>query len=201
MKPTSIVLAGGKSLRFGRNKALETICGKSLIECVVQRLKPITSQILIVTSKELVDLPVAGKTEILTDVYPNKGPLGGIYTGLLAAKSSRSIVVACDMPFLNIKLLSYMVKLSRGVDAVIPRLGEELLQPLHAVYSKNCLSSIKTHLEQDQLQIRPFLNTVRVRYVEQVECQRLDPELLSFFNINYKSDLDQALALAAKSKC
>ena len=201
MKLTSIVLAGGKSLRFGRNKALEAICGKSLIECVIQRLKPLTGQILIVTSKELTDLPAAGKAEILTDVYPNKGPLGGIYTGLLAAKSSRSIVVACDMPFLNAELLSYMVKLSRSVDAVIPRLGEGILQPLHAIYSQNCLSGIKTHLEQNQLQISSFLDTIRVRYVEQAECQRLDPELLSFFNINYESDLDQAIALAAKGKC
>ncbi len=200
MKVTSIVLAGGKNLRLGRSKALETVDGKSLIECVVERLRLLTSQILIVTSQEQSELTATGGTEILVDVYPGKGPLGGIYTGLLASQSSHSIVVACDMPFLNIKLLSYMIELSGDFDAVVPRLGEGMAEPLHAIYSKSCLDSMKTRLEQNQLGIYSFLSTVHVRYVERAECQRLDPQLLSFFNINYQSDMDRAIALAAESK-
>jgi len=201
MKVTSIILAGGKNLRLGRNKALETIDGKSLIDCVVKRLEPLTNQILIVTSQEQLDFPVTCDAEILPDLYPGKGPLGGIYTGLVAARSSYSIVVACDMPFLNAELLRYMVELSSDYDAVVPRLGERMIEPLHAIYSKSCLGNMKTRLERNQLGVHSFLNTVRVRYVEQAECRRLDPELLSFFNINYQSDLDQAIALAAKNRC
>ena len=200
MKVTSIILAGGKNLRLGRSKALETIDGKSLIDCVIERLKPLTNQILVVTSQEQLDFPVTCNAEILPDLYPGKGPLGGIYTGLLAARSSYSIVVACDMPFLNTELLRYMVELSSDYDAVVPRLGERMIEPLHAIYSKSCLGNMKTRLERNQLGVHSFLNTVRVRYVEQAECQRLDPELLSFFNINYQSDLDQAIALAAKNR-
>jgi len=200
MKVTSIVLAGGKNLRLGRNKALESIDGKSLIEYVVERLKPLTNQILIVTSQEQFDLPVACKAEMLTDLYPGKGPLGGIYTGLLAAQSSHSIVVACDMPFLNTELLRYMIELSGDFDTVVPRLGEGMVEPLHAIYSKSCLGNIKTRLEHNQLGIHTFLDTVQVRYVEQAECRRLDPQLLSFFNINYQSDLDQANILAVKNR-
>ena len=201
MKVTSIVLAGGKSLRLGRSKVLETIGGKSLIGCVAERLEPLTNQILIVTSQEQLDLPGAGKAEILVDLYPGKGPLGGIYTGLLASRSSHSIVVACDMPFLNTELLRYMIELSRGFDAVVPRLGEGMVEPLHAIYSRSCLGNMKTRLERNQLGINSFLNTVRVRYVERTECQKLDPQLLSFFNINYQSDLDHAITLASEGKC
>ncbi len=200
MKVALIVLAGGKNRRFGRNKALATIGGISLIERVVERLKPQTSQVLIVTSREQPDLPVTCEAEILADVYPDKGPLGGIYTGLLASQSPHSLVVACDMPFLNTELLCYMVKLSRGFDVVVPRLEEGKLEPLHAIYSKDCLDNIKTHLDWNDLRVDSILNTVRVRYVERAECQRFDPRLLSFFNINREADLDYAIAHAADNR-
>jgi molybdopterin-guanine dinucleotide biosynthesis protein A len=200
MKITSVILAGGKNRRFGRNKALEILGGKRLIECVFERVKPLSSEILIVTSQEQLDLSVTSEAEILVDIYSSKGPLGGIYTGLLASGSSHSLVVACDMPFLNTELLRYMTELSRGFDAVVPRLVEGKMEPLHAIYSKSCLSNLKTQLEHNQLKLDSVLNKVHVRYVERAECQRLDPQLLSFFNINYRSDLDRAIVLGPKSR-
>ena len=198
MKITIIILAGGKNRRLGRSKALETIDGISFIDRTVERLKPLGDRILIVTSREQCDLPVAGKAEIMVDIYPGKGPLGGIYTGLLASQTPHSLVVACDMPFLNTGLLRYMVKQSRDFDAVVPRLEEGKLEPLHAIYSKGYLDSIKTQLEGNELEAYSMLNPARVRYVERAECLRFDPQLLSFFNINYQSDLDHAVELAAK---
>jgi len=185
---------------LGRSKALETIGGKSLIERVVERLRPLTNRIVVVTSREQSDLAVTGGMEILADLYPGKGPLGGIYTGLLASRSSHSIVVACDMPFLNTELLRYMIGLSGDFEAVVPRLAEGMVEPLHAIYSRSCLRSMETQLERNQLGVNSFLDTVRVRYVERVECQRLDSQLLSFFNINYQSDLDRAIALTTENK-
>ena len=199
MEVTSIVLAGGKNLRLGRYKALETVCGKTLIERVVERLRPLTDRILVVTSQEQPPLTVTG-VEVLVDVYPGRGPLGGIYTGLLASRSLYSVVAACDMPFLNTELLRYMIELSPDFDVVIPRLGKEMVEPLHAIYSRNCLDNMKTQLERNQLRINSLLNAVRVRYVERAECQRFDPQLLSFFNINYQSDLDRANMLATEGK-
>lgn len=195
MEVAAIVLAGGKNLRLGRNKALEVVGGKSLIERVVERLAQVTDQLLIVTSQEQSDLPVTGKTEILVDVYPGKGPLGGIYTGLTAARSERNIAVACDMPFLNTKLLCHMIELCRDFDAVVPRLANGMIEPLHAVYSRSCLESMKTRLENNQLGITSYLKQQRVRYVEETECRRFDPELLSFFNINHQADLERAIKL------
>ncbi|MFC2052092.1 molybdenum cofactor guanylyltransferase [Chloroflexota bacterium] len=196
---STIILAGGKNLRMGRSKASEIIGGKSLIEHVIERLRPLTRQILIVTSQQRPDLTVAG-VETLVDLYPDRGPLAGIYTGLRYSQPSHSIVVACDMPFLNAGLLRHMVKLSRNFDAVVPRLEEGKVEPLHAVYSKSCLSVMEGMMKHNQLGVHSFLEAVNVRYVEREECQRLDPELLSFFNINYQSDLDRAIMLAATGK-
>jgi molybdopterin-guanine dinucleotide biosynthesis protein A len=198
MEVTSIVLAGGKNLRLGRSKALEVIGGKSLIERIVERLAPITNQFLIVTSREQSEFPTSDETEVLTDIYPERGPLGGIYTGLLASRSSRSIAVACDMPFLNNELLSYMIDLSQDFDAVVPRWQNGMLEPLHAIYAKSCLDTIKTRLENERLSIHRFLSEINVRYIGEEECKRFDPELLSFFNINRPSDLKRATKLVAE---
>ena len=194
MKVTSIVLAGGKNRRLGRSKALETVGGKNLIEHVIERLKPLTSQILIVTSRERSNLLAVGKAEILVDLYPDKGPLGGIYTGLLAARSLRSVVVACDMPFLNQALLSYMMQISASFDLVIPRFNN-MVEPLHAVYSKDCLAPIERLLKLGKLSLLELLTLTNVRYVEAEEINRFDSEHLSFFNVNTEDDLEKARKL------
>jgi molybdopterin-guanine dinucleotide biosynthesis protein A len=194
-KVTTIILAGGKNLRLGRNKAIENIGNITLIERVVKRLRPLTNQYIIVTSGDKFELPSPCQAVMLADIYYGKGPLGGIYTGLLTARSSTSIVVACDMPFLNSKLLNYMLQLSIDYDAVVPRLDNGMIEPLHAIYSKSCLEKMKERLESDQLKVHRFLDTIRVRYVERAECQEHDPKLLSFFNINYQEDLDRAIEL------
>ncbi len=194
MKVTSIVLAGGKNTRLGRNKAIETIDSKSLIERVVERLSPLTSQLLIVTSRERSNVLAAGKAEILVDLYPDKGPLGGIYTGLMASRSSHSIVMACDMPFLNRALLSYMIQISASFDLIVPRLNN-MVEPLHAVYSKDCLAPIEHLLKLGRLSLLELLTLVNVRYVEAEEINRFDPENLSFFNVNTEDDLEKARKL------
>lgn len=199
MKVTAIILAGGKNLRLGRTKATETIGGKSVIERVIERLRPLASQILIVTSAKRPNFPGAEEIELLSDLYPDYGPLGGIYTGLSAARSSHSIVVACDMPFLNTELLGYMVEQASDFDAVVPRLEGGMVEPLHAVYSQSCLEKMKERLEYKQLSVNQFVRTLRVRYIEQLESQRFDPKLLSFFNINYPADLERAIAIEAES--
>jgi molybdopterin-guanine dinucleotide biosynthesis protein A len=101
------------------------------------------------------------------------------------------------MPFLNVELLRYLVKLSPGFDAVVPRTGK--VQPLHAVYSRACVDAMKVQVEDDRLKITWFLDAVNVRYVEQAECQDFDPRLLSFFNINSRAELARANTLIEES--
>jgi molybdopterin-guanine dinucleotide biosynthesis protein A len=192
-----IVLAGGKGLRLGRNKALETINDRYLLQQVVSRLSFFKSNVIIVTATEQPFLQSIGypKIRIVTDTYPDKGPLGGIYTGLATSDSVYNLVVACDMPFLNQALLRYMIQLSAKFDLVIPR-WDGMVEPLHAVYSKGCLSPVESLLKQGVLNIAKLFTLVKVRYVEADEIDRFDPKHLSFFNINTEADLKMARELA-----
>jgi len=188
-----IVLAGGKGLRLGQDKALEIIGNGSLLERVVFHLSFFNSDILVVTALKQSYPQLGGypKLKVVTDIYLNKGPLGGIYTGLKASNSFYNLVVACDMPFLNQALLHYMLQISAGFDLVVPRLGD-MVEPLHAVYSKGCLTPIESLLKQGNLGVRQLFTLVRVRYVDAEEINRFDPEHLSFFNINSQADLEKA---------
>jgi molybdopterin-guanine dinucleotide biosynthesis protein A len=188
-----MVLAGGGGLRLGREKALENLGEISLLERVLLQLSFLDSDILLVTAKELSRPWLEGypRLKVVSDIYPGKGPLGGIYTGLELSNSFYNVIVACDMPFLNRALLGYMAGVSAGYDLVVPRL-KGLVEPLHAVYSKACLASIEGLLKQGVLGIRELFRLVRVRYVEAEEIDQFDPEHLSFFNINTRADLTRA---------
>ena len=192
-----IVLAGGKALRLGRDKVLETVGNRSLLQRVILSLSLFKSGIIMVTATEqslpqLIDYP---KLKVVTDIYPGKGAMGGIYTGLTVSGSPYNLVVACDMPFLNQALLHYMMHLVGDFDLVMPRLGDKV-EPLHAIYSKDCLVPIENLLKQGSLSIIELLSLVRVRYVEAEEINRFDPKHLSFFNINTEADLKMARELA-----
>ncbi len=191
-----IVLAGGKGLRLGQDKASEIIGNRSLLEQVLSRLNFFSSDILLVAAPRQSFPQLTGypKLRVVTDVYLNKGPLGGVYTGLKASDSFYNLVVACDMPFLNQSLLRYMMQISAGFDLVVPRLGE-LIEPLHAVYSRGCLAPVESLLKQGDLSLRQLFALVKVRYVEAEEIDRFDPEHLSFFNINNEADLERAKRL------
>lgn len=192
-----IILAGGKGVRLGRDKVLETIGSKSLLQEVIARIGPICHDVIIVTSGDR-DIPQPvdhGRSRLVADVFPGKGPLGGIYTGLVMSDSPTNLVVACDMPFLNEELLKYMIGVSGGFDVVVPRVGN-LLEPLHAVYSKRCIATIEDMLRRERLSASELLGLVKVRYVEAGEIDRFDPQHLSFFNINTRADMDRARELA-----
>jgi len=190
-----IVLAGGEGKRLATDKAFLRIGGRVLIEGIVEKMARIGDEVIIVTNSP----QKYGHLEarLVGDIYPGKGSLGGIYSGLRAARSEYGLVVACDMPFLDLRLLRYMILLSPGQDVVIPRVGE-LTEPLHAIYSRRCLQPIERVLAAGSLKIIDFFPEVRVRYIEEQEIKLFDPQCLSFFNINTPADLQKARNLAGK---
>ncbi|MFO7773328.1 MAG: molybdenum cofactor guanylyltransferase [Dehalococcoidia bacterium] len=196
MSITSIILAGGRSLRLGQNKALQAIDGKSLIQWVVDRLSILSTEIIIATAHGE-EIPCSSTVKITTaaDIYVGKGPLGGIHSGLTASSSPRSIVVSCDTPFVSVGLLEYMTQICPAFDIVVPRIQDKI-EPLCALYSRKCLAPIQELLEQDERQIRKLFSMVKVKYVEEDEVNSFDPEHLSFFNINSQADLDRAREIA-----
>lgn len=199
MNTTSIVLAGGRGSRLGKEKHTEEVAGESLIERTIGNLSLLSTEILIVISNRQSKSTFSSYAEAKTvvDLYPGKGPLVGIYTGLVHSSNFHNLAVACDMPFLNLDLLRYMIDLSPGFDVIMPRI-DDYKEPLHAVYTKNCLPSIESLIKGGSFKISDLLDSVSVRYVEKDEIDRFDPEHLSFFNINAKADLEKARLLASR---
>ncbi len=190
MRANSIILAGGKGLRLGRNKAFIELDGENLLQRIISRLSFIGGDIIIVISegRQLFQTTGNKKVSIVKDIYPDKGPISGIYSGLVNSDSPFNFIVACDMPFLNRELITYLLEASTGFDITIPRL-DKYVEPLHAIYSKNCLGALGKLIVDKSLKVDRLLDMVKVRYVEKEEIDDIDPEHLSFFNVNTKTDL------------
>ena len=201
MEISSIVLAGGNSLRLGHDKVFETVGDRSLLDLVIDRVTPLSRETILVTASNnaLVKSDKYPGLKAVTDIYPGKGPLGGVYTGLITSSSFCNLVVASDMPFLNPALLRHMMEVLADFDLVVPRV-DDLVEPLHAIYTKNCLEPMERLLKQDKLPIHRLFPMVRTRYVEADEIEPFDPEHLSFFNINTRADLLKAEEIARGMK-
>jgi molybdopterin-guanine dinucleotide biosynthesis protein A len=196
IRVSGVILAGGASRRLERNKALERIGGQTLIERVIDSLLPLTTEVLAVVGQpeQATSLHLPPAVRAVSDRYPGRGSLGGIFTGVDAAAERWSLVVACDMPFLNRGLLRHLIDETSDVDAVVPCL-EGRPEPLHALYSKACLAPMEQMLQAGQLKIAPLFEAVRVRYVDEGAIDRIDPGHLSFFNINTEADVEEARRL------
>jgi molybdenum cofactor guanylyltransferase len=191
-----IILAGGKSIRFGHDKILEKIGNNSLIEQVISHIDAISGDIIVVTANERAFTQLANhaKVRIVQDIIPGMGSLGGIYTGLTQSKTHYNLVVAADMPFLNGALLRYMISVAEGYDMTLPHINK-WFEPLHAIYSRNCIEPARELIDKGNRVIVELFNHVKVKYIEADEIDRFDPQHISFFNINTQEDMSKALKL------
>jgi molybdopterin-guanine dinucleotide biosynthesis protein A len=181
-----IILAGGESRRLGKDKAFIQIGGIRLLDYVYGKCQKLFSEILIVTNQP--HQFTEYQTPIIVDELRGAGSVGGLYTGLMRANNYHSFCVACDMPFLKLELMAYLIEQRFNNDVVIPR-TKAGLEPLHALYSKRCIDPMKKLLEKGDFKISHLLSEVRVRYCDEEEIKRIDPSLSSFVNINTKKDL------------
>ncbi len=202
---SAVVLAGGQSRRMGQDKRRLRLWGPdgpTLLEHTVGLLAGLCAEVIAVLNdpQEWADLPA----RLVPDVYPDGGALGGIYSGLAAARHEHALVVAADMPFLNPALLAAMLARLRDYDALLPRspvpgAARNALdvEPLHAVYSRACLGPIRSTLESGQRKIAAFFPLVRAAYVEPDEIAHHDPLGRSFQNLNTPEQVEQALRFFA----
>src|SRR5512146_1058679 len=184
-----IVLAGGENRRMGADKAFLKLAGVPLIEHVMRSLKAVCRDIIIVTNSPR--LYKAYGVSVVTDAFSLRGPLTGIYSGLKKSADEYNFVVACDMPFLNPRLLAYLGSLAAGYDAVVPAV-DGMLEPLHAVYRKGLLPVIEAQIIRYEQQIRVLFEKQRVRYVAEKEIDRFDPSRKSFKNHNTQQEYEGA---------
>jgi len=199
---TVLILAGGKSSRIGlnKNKGQMKLMGDSLIDRIVSNISSIDGitekDIVIVGSKE--KFPQFEK--VVEDVYPQKGPLGGIFSGLRASKTLYNLAIGCDMPFIEGRLIKYMIQKIENHDIIIPKYQQDLFEPLCAIYSKNCLEVIEKNIKKGSLAVRSIFPFLKVRLIKEEEIKKYDPGLYSFFNINFRSDFSRAHELDLRRK-
>ena len=189
---TGIILAGGKSSRFGSNKALAKFNGTPLIERVTGVLGRIFKNLMIITNSPLEYSYL--KIPLYQDIVKGLGPVGGIYTGLDALDDGWAFFCACDMPFINEGLVRYLAGVRDGFDAVVPKVDWKI-EPLHALYSKNCLPAIKELIYKKEYQTIKAFNNIKVRYVVEEEIKTYDPQLKTFLNVNKQDELEQIVKM------
>jgi molybdopterin-guanine dinucleotide biosynthesis protein A len=183
---TGIILSGGKSTRMGENKAFIELEGVPIVRRIYTLFKELFQEVIIVTNQQ--ELFKNFDSKIYSDLIPNQGALGGLYTGLFFSTFQYSFCVACDMPFIKKALVQYIIYHIEGEDVIVPR-TEDGLQPLHAIYSKHCLGPIKKIMEQGKYKIIDFYNRVNVKIVEEKDFTLLDPLRESFINVNTPEEL------------
>jgi len=213
---TGLILNGGASRRFGSDKAALRVAGRTLLERTLDLFATLFDEVLVVgrpvpssllthhasritgnvprpASRVPAPPPVASSrhaargTRQVPDVIPGAGPLGGIYTGLLAMSRPFGFFVACDMPLLDATVVRRQLEVLResDADAVVPT-WDGYLEPLHAAYSQDCLPAVRRQLESGDVRIRRFFDSVNVLYWD-VAAEGISPR--AFANVNTKSDL------------
>ncbi len=174
---------------MGQDKGLCLLAGKPLVQHVIDRVRGLGDELWITTNHPEDYAPFGIPT--VSDPHPGMGALVGLRTALLAARGEAVLLVACDMPFLNLALLRYLLARAGEADVVIPRRGGEF-EPLHAVYARTCREPVQSALDRGQARMISFFSDVRILPIEQSDLDRIDPDGLSFFNINTPQDLAQA---------
>jgi molybdopterin-guanine dinucleotide biosynthesis protein A len=193
---SAIVLAGGKSQRIGADKALLELEGQPLIARVLEPLQRLTNDVIIVAKDTAAYAHLGAR--MVADTSSEQAALIGLHAGLQAARHRLALAVACDMPFLDDRLLRFMIVASKAYDAVVPRMGG-LPEPLHAAYRvKPCLAAVEAALQRGELKMTSFLPHIEVRYVDEGELDLFDPERLSFFNVNTQDDWERGQMLARR---
>ncbi len=167
---TAVILAGGKSSRMGQPKALLRFAGEPLIVHMVRRLGRLFSDTVVVAAPEQV-LPALPSTIVRDDVA-HQGPVGGIYYGLKAARREICFVTSCDAPFLNLRLIAYLMAQISDYDVVVP-FTQNRFQPLHAVYRKQVAPLLKEQLERGELRPIFLYDKVRTRKITEAEMHPL----------------------------
>lgn len=194
MTVAAAILAGGKNLRMGKkNKAFLQVGGRSIMTRILSCLQPIFDEIMVIGQDSEGYVPY--DIPVYSDLRPESGSLGGIFTALNRSSAQRTLCVACDMPFLNPAVIALLVeKSSGGWEAVLPRLSSGI-EPLCAVYSSSLVPAIENLLDRGEYRIRRALTASRTCYVDEGELRGLDPDLRTFVNINTPEDLAEASAL------
>jgi molybdopterin-guanine dinucleotide biosynthesis protein A len=177
-----IVLCGGKSSRFGSHKGSYIFKNKLLIDYSIDLLKKVSSDIIVSGSA------YAGTniSQLIEDIYLNKGPMGGLHASLTHSNYSYNIVLACDIPFIHVSIIQKLIDAAQnGADIVIFQTPDKKYHPLIGLYHKNCLSDLENHLKNNQIKLIQFILSQKHQIIKLDHTDHLK----SFININHLTDI------------
>jgi molybdopterin-guanine dinucleotide biosynthesis protein A len=185
---TGIILAGGLNKRMdGQNKALLSVGDQSIIGRQIKLFQGLFNQVILVTNNPLEF--VSWEVTMVSDLLGIRSSLTGIHAGLFYTRSSHAFISACDMPFMKTEMIEVLLQeLEPQWDVIVP-VTREGYQPFCALYSKRCLKPIEEQLTQKEMKISNFFSKIKIKKIPEETLRRVDPELISFFNINTFEDL------------
>lgn len=190
---SALILAGGRSTRMGRDKITIRLGGETLLERALRRIQSYCSEVLILAGQRDLKGFSAEGVRVVPDIYPGRGPLGGVHAGLKAASHPACFVVACDLPFFSPELLVGMWELIQGYQLVVPRLTDGRLEPMHAVYLKECLPAAEEQIRLGMgFSLLDLVPRVVTRYVDEPFIRTFGDPRMVFFNLNTPRDVDIA---------
>ena len=187
---TGIVLAGGKNIRMGRNKATLPWQQSDFLHVILQKLSSICTELIVVTNTPL-SIKMANVRSI-SDIIPDCGPLSGIHAGLKHASSPAAFITACDMPYIQPAAVAWLGSRLDDWDAVAPDDGF-FFEPLFACFAKTCIPVIELLLAQGVRKTQTLFEHIRYQSVPVAALRQFDPSLRLLQNINAPEDYQRAL--------
>ena len=184
MHATGIILAGGKSSRMGEDKGLVLLNGKPMVQYIIEVLKEVVSDIIIISNNESYTkfgIPV------YADIIKDKGPVGGIYTGLYHSKTELNFCISCDVPMISSDFILWLLKRSGNASITLPMYKDKVHQMI-GVYSKQVLSNFKESTEKGHLKLSQVNSDMACEIID-IEKEYANFDELIFSNINTKNEL------------
>lgn len=192
---SAIILAGGASRRLGRDKALVTLDSATLLDLTLRAALAVVKNAIIVAS-DTGRLAAFRRpaVDVVRDLIPHQGPLVGLLTGLEATADEYNLVLSCDAPFVRPAVLEYLLAEAVGYDATVVK-TDGRMHPLLGVYRRSCSGPIRSRLDAGDRKVISFFPDVKINAISDDSIKGCDPQLVSLFNINTRSDLDRARRL------
>jgi molybdopterin-guanine dinucleotide biosynthesis protein A len=189
---TALILCGGKSTRMGRSKAFLPYRGTVMINHIIDVVQQLFTEVILVTNEP--DLFDGLSIDIVKDILPYRGPLGGILSGLLIATNYHSFVFPCDMPFISREIIEAMVNQHDGNDLLV--LSHDLkVEPLIGIYSKKCIKALEESLFVGEMNLHNFVSGLDAQtYCYERETNaNTQNSLPPYFNIDTPQDYTKAI--------
>jgi molybdenum cofactor guanylyltransferase len=184
------ILAGGRARRMGGAwKGGLEVGGRAIVEREVAALARVCGEILLVAGERAVEAPAPAR--LVIDRAPGLGPLAGIDAALAATRADALLVVGCDLPFLDERLLALVRDAAPDADAVMPRVGGRP-QALHARYARSIAPAIAERLKRGELRLLELVASLRVHFLDEDELRAIDPALRGLTNVNTPDELAAA---------